>query len=155
MYHSIRIGSGNPSRRSVKIIETIRPRINRSFGEPLRKAKDLNVSVKISYMTSVLDARGLAGEIAKRKLENDRATLSLFLKAINITNKAAKDMDKSDIYYLLDLGKLLPKNLTSPTLKRKADAFLKTRDKEVALQTLKKMNVIYPVMKSDPDRYRF
>jgi len=146
MYHSIRIGSGNPSRGSVKIIETIRPRINRSFGDPLRRAKDLNVSLKIN-MTPVIDARGLAVEIAKRKLENDRATLGLFLKAINITNKAAKVIDKSDIYYLLDLGKLLPKNLLSLKLERKAAVFLKTKDPTAAFNSLTNMNVIYKVMK--------
>jgi hypothetical protein len=106
-------------------------------------------------MTPVLDARGLADQIAKRKLENDRATLSLFLKAINVSNKAAKDLDKSDIYYLLDLGKLLPKSLTSPTFKRKADDFWKTKDKdwEAAFKILRKMNAIYQVMKWEP--YRF
>ena len=98
-------------------------------------------------MTPVIDARGLAVEIAKRKLENDRATLGLFLKAINITNKAAKVIDKSDIYYLLDLGKLLPKNLLSLKLERKAAVFLKTKDPTAAFNSLTNMNVIYKVMK--------
>jgi hypothetical protein len=141
MYSNNRYQSGKPRR-----IEAIRPRIDRLFGSPLCRAKDLNVSVKIN-ITPVIDARGLAGEIAKRRLENDRATLGLFLKAINVTNKAAKAMDKSNVYYLLNLGKLLPKNLTSLTPMRKANLILKTKDQKVAIRTLTEMNALYQVLK--------
>lgn len=128
-------------------LERILPRINRLFGDPLCRAKDLNVSVKIN-MTPVIDARGLAGEIAKRRLENDRATLGLFLKAINITNKkAAKIMDKSDISYLLDLGKLLPAKLKIREFEQEADDFRETRGQKKAFEILTKMDVIYPVVK--------
>jgi hypothetical protein len=98
-------------------------------------------------MTPVLDAHGFADKIAKLKLENDRATLSLFLKAIKITNKAAKDIVESNIYYLLDLGKLLPKNLLNLKLERKAAVFLKTKDPTAAFNSLTKMNMIDKVMK--------
>ena len=140
-YNNIRIGSGKYGR-----FETIRPRIIKLFGGPLRRAKELNVSVKIN-MTPVLDAHGFADKIAKLKLENDRATLSLFLKAIKITNKAAKDIVESNIYYLLDLGKLLPKNLLNLKLERKAAVFLKTKDPTAAFNSLTKMNMIDKVMK--------
>jgi hypothetical protein len=144
MSYNIRIERGRLGRS-----ERIQPRINRLFGGPLRRAKELNVSVKISYRTPIHDANGLTCEIVKRKLENERATLGLFLKAINVANKAA-EVNKSYTYYLLDLGKLFPKNLASSTLNRKVNVFLKTKDRKVALKTLMDMNVIYQVAKWEP-----
>lgn len=130
-------------RRSPAIFKPILSMANTHFSQHISTAKNLNVSIYMNR-TPIYDARTLAVKIANRRLENDRRTLDLFLKAIKVTNSEAYDAMDKPFTFKLELGKLLRGELSKNNLQNSANIFLAIGEYKEAFRVLREMGAVKP-----------